>query len=40
MVCNFTDKASGSIPFLKFKGPFGFFKEIRDILLEIRDIYY
>ena len=30
MVYNFTNKASGSIKFIKFKGPFGLFKEIRD----------
>ena len=30
LVYNFTNKASGSMKFIKFKGPFGLFKEIRD----------
>ena len=30
LVYNFTNKASGSIKFIKFKGPFRLFKEIRD----------
>ena len=36
---NFTTKASGSINFIKFKGPFSLFKKIRDrdILLEMAE---
>ena len=30
LIYNFTIKVSGSINFVKFKGPFGLFKEIRD----------
>ena len=30
LVYNFTSKASGSIYFIKFKGPFGHFKEIKE----------
>ena len=34
---NFTTKASGSINFIKFKGPFNLFKKIRDISLEMAE---
>ena len=34
---NFTTKASGSINFIKFKGPFNLFKKIRDIFLEMAE---
>ena len=36
---NFTTKSSGSINFIKFKGPFSLFKKIRDgdILLEMAE---
>ena len=30
LVYNFTSKISGSINFIKFKGPFGLFKEIKE----------
>ena len=39
MIYNFTTKASGSINFIKFKGPFSFFKEIKygNISLEMAE---
>ena len=38
MVYNFTNKASGSVKFIKLQGPFSIFKEIRDgdISLEMK----
>ena len=40
LIYNVTNKTSGSIYFIKFKGPFGLFKEIRegDILLEMAEM--